>query len=422
MNKPLKVVMLALNAPGYRSLGCAYVRAYAQHDPRLAGRAAFQTLDIDAGTDPWWVAYRVLQLEPDVVGASVMCWSARDTYESLRVVKAVSPGTLVVAGGPEVGPIGADVLERHPELDVIVVGDGEATFADVLLALSEEASLDDVDGIVYRAADGSARQTRPRPLMEELDALPSPYLTGVLVPVDGATYVETYRGCPHQCGYCYEAKGSRRIRTYSKERVEAEVALIAETPGVRSFSFIDPVFNLTRERLEWLAEMLEPYARRGIRLHTVEVDIERVDDETAALLAKAGVSSVETGPQTVGARALDACRRPFDRERFVAGVQACKRHGIRVECDLIVGLPGDSVSDMFESMRFCIGLDPGKIQTSTLRVLPGTEFWNRAEELGIVFDPEPPHEVIMTREASFLDLRRAEVRSVWLQRQYEAKV
>lgn len=420
--RPLKAVLLALNSPGYRSLGCAYVRAYAQHDPRLAGVAAFQTLDIDAGTDPWWVAYRILQLDPDVVGASMMCWSARDTYEALRVVKAAAPSTYVVTGGPEVGPIAEDVLARHPEVDAVVVGDGEVPFAELLLALSEGADLEDVDGIVYRSADGSVRATRPQQPLEDLDRLPSPYLTGVLAPIDGATYVETYRGCPHHCGYCYEGKGSRRIRAYSRERVEAEVSLIAQAPGVRSFSFIDPVFNLTRERLEWLAEMLEPYARRGVRLHTVEVDIERVDDEAAALLRRAGVSSVETGPQTVGARALEACRRPFDRERFAAGVEACKRHGIRVECDLIVGLPGDTPADMLEGMRFCIGLDPGRIQTSTLRVLPGTEFWARAEDLGVVFDPEPPHEVIRTREASYADLRRAEVRSVWLQRQYEAKL
>lgn len=419
---PLKVVLLALNTPGYRSLGCAYVRAYAQNDRRLSGVAALQTLDIDAGTDPWWVAYRVLQLEPDVVGASVMCWSARDTYEALRVVKAAAPSTFVVAGGPEVGPIAHDVLARHPEVDAIVVGDGEVPFAEILLALTDGAGLEGVDGIAYRSADGPIRTTRPAQPLDDLDRLPSPYLTGVLAPVDGATYVESYRGCPHQCGYCYEGKGSRRIRTYSRERIEAEVALIAQTPGIRSFSFIDPVFNLTRERLEWLAELLEPYARRGVRLHTVEVDIERVDDETAALLARAGVSSVETGPQTVGARALEVCKRPFDRERFTAGVEACKRHGIRVECDLIVGLPGDTAADMLEGMRFCIGLDPGKIQTSTLRVLPGTEFWTRAEDLGLVFDAEPPHEVIRTREASFVDLRRAEVRSVWLQRQYEAKL
>ncbi|MCX8007928.1 MAG: hypothetical protein N3B11_07475 [Coriobacteriia bacterium] len=115
--KPLRVVLLALNSPGYRSLGCAYVRAYAQHDRHLSGLVAFQTLDLDAGTDPWWVAYRVLQLEPDVIGASFTCWSARDMHEALRVVRAASPSTFVVAGGPEVSPVAVTALERHAHLD-----------------------------------------------------------------------------------------------------------------------------------------------------------------------------------------------------------------------------------------------------------------------------------------------------------------
>lgn len=419
---PLKVVFLALNSPGYRSLGCAYVRAYAQQSGRLRGKAAFTTLDLDAGTDPWWVAYRVLQLEPDVVAPSVMCWSARDTYEALRIVKAAAPDTFVVAGGPEVSPIAEAVLVRHPEIDVVVTGEGEVTFAELLSAYAEGRPLGRVDGIAFRADDGAVRATAPRQLVSDLDKLPSPYLTGVLQPVDGATYIETYRGCPHQCGYCFESKGSTRVRSFSKQRVEAEIAFVASAPNVRTFSFIDPVFNLTRERLEWLSSVLRPYADKGARVHTVEVDIERIGDEEAELLARAGVASVETGPQTIGSRALKACRRRFDRERFVAGVEACKRHGIRVECDLIVGLPGDTVDDALESMRFCLSVDPGKIQVSTLRVLPGTDFWVRAGEHGLVFDPEPPHEIVQTREASFVDLRRAEARLTWLQRQYEAKV
>lgn len=419
--RPLRVVFLALNSPGYRSLGCAYVRAYAQHDRRLRAAVAFTTLDLEAGTDPWWVAYRVLEMQPDVVAASVMCWSARDTYEALRIIKAAESDTFVVAGGPEVSTMGEEVLERHPWIDVVVVGEGELTFADLMAARIMARPLDRVAGIAYRSPDGVVRSTPPRQLLSDLDALPSPYLTGILQPVDGATYIETYRGCPHRCGYCFEGKGSSRIRAFSRKRVETEVGLIASTPGVRSFSFIDPVFNLNQERLEWLSKVLRPYAEKGVRIHTVEVDIEHIDDAVASLLAEAGVVSVETGPQTTGADALSACRRPFDRDRFVAGVEACKRHGIRVECDLIVGLPGDTVDDIFESMRFCVGLDPGKIQVSTLRVLPGTDFWARADELGIVFDHEPPHEVVCTREASFVDLRRAEVRLTWLQRQYEAR-
>jgi coproporphyrinogen III oxidase-like Fe-S oxidoreductase len=167
---------------------------------------------------------------------------------------------------------------------------------------------------------------------------------------------------------------------------------------------------------------MAPHVARGVRLHTIEVDIERVDDEAAALLRAAGVVSVETGPQTIGAGALEACHRPFRADRFVAGVSALRAAGISCECDLIVGLPGDDVYDFVAGLRFVLALDPGKIQSSTLHVLPGTELWERAAELGLEFDREPSHEVIATPDVSFRDLRRAEVFASSLQSAYRARL
>jgi radical SAM superfamily enzyme YgiQ (UPF0313 family) len=422
MSTPLKVVLVALNSPGYQSLALGYVRAYAQSDERLKGRVAFQTFDLAVDVDPWWIAYRVLPLEPDVVGISVTCWNARQVFDLCRVIRAASPRTKIVLGGPEVGPIAEDVLEAHSEVDVIVRGEGEITFAEVLYALTRGRDVSRVEGVTLRRSDGFVVSAPDRALVADLDSLPSPYLAGVMSPVDGGAYLETYRGCPHRCGYCFEGKGYGRVRSFSRERVEAEIEALAGSCGVSSFSFIDPVFNLTDDRLAWLSTALAPHAARGLRLHTVEVDIERVDDDAAALLKRAGVCTVETGPQSIGAAALAECRRSFDPERFSAGVVALKRAGISVECDLIVGLPGDSVEGFFDGLRFCLDLDPGKVQTSTLHVLPGTDLWARAPELGLLFDPQPPHEIIATATIPYVDLRRAEVRATWIQQQYESRL
>lgn len=420
--EPLKVVLLALSAPGYQSLALGYLRAYAQADTRLAGRVAFQTLDLSTDDDAWWIAYRIIGMEPDVLGVSVMCWNARTVFEVCRVVKRALPRIRIVLGGPEVGPIAAEVLTAHPELDAVVRGEGEAAFADLLDLARRGKPFSRADGVTARGADGSPVDAPDRPLIADLDSIPSPYLTGVLEPVEGGAYIETYRGCPHRCAYCFEGKGYGRIRSFSSERVAAEVARVAGDHGLRSFSFIDPVFNLTRERLAWLSDLMAPHAARGVRLHTVEVDIERIDAEAASQLARAGVISVETGPQSIGAAALDMCRRSFDPERFAAGVHALKAEGIAVECDLIVGLPGDTVTDFLAGISYCLSLDPGKLQTSTLHVLPGTELYQRAGELGLRFDPEAPHEIIATAEVGFADLRRAEARSVYIARQYTARL
>jgi radical SAM superfamily enzyme YgiQ (UPF0313 family) len=421
MQPELRVALVDMSWPGYRSLALGYVRAYAAADRRLAGRVGLTTLDLDSDADPWWVAYRLDDLRPDVVGFSVTCWNARSVFDAARLLAASRPDTCIVLGGPEVGPIAGQVLADHPYIDAVVRGEGEETFADLLDALLERRPLAEVAGVSSRT-DAGIVSAPDRPLIADLDSIPSPYTTGVMTPVDGSTYIETYRGCPHRCGYCFEGKGYGRIRKFSRERVAEEIAVVATAPGVRSFSFIDPVFNLTDEYLSWLADTLEPFARDGIRLHTIEVDVERIGTTQAAELRRAGVQSVETGPQSVGSAALKACRRAFDRDAFAAGVAACRAQGIRVECDFIIGLPGDTAHDVDDGLRFALALDPGKIQVSTLHVLPGTDLWDRAEEFGLVFDSQPPHEIVRTRDLGFSDLRRAEVFGMTLARLYGARV
>jgi radical SAM superfamily enzyme YgiQ (UPF0313 family) len=341
------------------------------------------------------------------VAFSVLCWTARTVYEAARLVKLSNPDTLVVLGGPEVGPIAEQVLQEHPYVDAVVRGEGERAFPDLLHSHARGGEVAATPGVTARDGERVVAGPEIAPTAD-LDSLPSPFL-GRVHATDGSAFVETYRGCPHRCAYCYEGKGSTRIRSFSWERIASDIDAVASTPGMQSFSFIDPVFNLTADRLTRLADILEPHARRGVRLHTIEVDIERIDAEQAAELVRAGVASVETGPQTVGAVALQNCRRELDRERFAAGVAACRDAGISVECDLIVGLPGDTFADVVAGIDFVVSLDPGKVQMSTLHVLPGTHLWDHAADFGIVFDPEPPHELVQTRDLSFADLRRLEV-------------
>jgi anaerobic magnesium-protoporphyrin IX monomethyl ester cyclase len=417
----LKVALVALNWPGYQSLALGYLRAFAEADQHLAGRAAFVTLDLDSEMDPWWVAYRILGLEPDVVAFSVMCWNANKVFTTCSLIKQAMPDIRIVIGGPEVTPIAEQVLEKHPEIEIAVRGEGEETFAELIHTMLGTRKLSYVDGVTVR--DGDRITSAPdRPLIANLDDIPSPYTAGVLQPLQGSAYIETFRGCPHDCGYCFEGKGYGRVRYFSKERVTAEIDALAGSGAVTSFSFVDPVFNLTRDRLEWLSEVLAPHAARGLRLHTIEVDIEHIDDEEAEMLSRAGVVSVETGPQTVGAAALEACHRRFDRDRFVSGVEALKRRGISVECDLIIGLPGDTLQDFFDGLDFLVELDPGIIQMSSLHVLPGTDLWNRAEELGLVFNQDPPHEIIHTATMGFAELRRAEAYGSTVSDHYRARL
>ena len=417
----VKVALVALNRPGYQSLALGYIRAYAEAQERLRGKVGFQTLDLTTNVDAWWVAYRVLRTKPTVVGFSVACWNARAIYEACSIIGEAEPKIVIVLGGPEVGPNAEDVLESNPAVDMIVRGEGEVTFTELLRVIASGKRAWMCEGVTARNGDEIV-SAPDRPLIEDLDTIPSPYLSGVLRPSETLSFVETFRGCPHHCAYCFEAKGTTRIRSFSRERVRSEIDAVAAAPGVRRLSFIDSVFNLTEERLHWLADMLQPHAEHGLELHTIEVDIERIGDAEAAELRRAGVVSVETGPQTIGAEALRTCHRAFRPDKFVEGVEALKRAGISVESDLIIGLPGDDAFDVIRGLRWLVHLDPGIVQSSTLRVLPGTELSARADEIGLRYESGSEHEVIRTRGIGFVDMRRLEIMANALQKGYRARI
>lgn len=407
------LALVGISQPGYQCLANAYLRESLRADERLAGLAV-GNLEFDTSVSAWWIVYHLLsqEYEPSLVGFSVYCWNANTVYEALRILSTVRPDLPVVLGGPEVGPLAEEVHERFaPQVIYVAPGEGERIICDLVDLLMSGKSRDKIKHLPERDAT------------LDLDTIPSPYNEVQRPPIDGSAYIESYRGCPHRCSYCYESKGIAQIRSFSWPRIAADIELLATTPGVKSFTFVDSAFNLTKARLQKLSDILAPYAQRGIRLHTIEVDVESIDDEQASLLRRAGVVSVETGPQTTGAKALELSQRSLDKEAYLKGVEACRRAGITVIADLILGLPGDSVETCLESMRFVIqDSDPGVLQASSLHVLPGTLLWDRADELGLAYDEQAPHAVIQTADISFKELRELEVFSAALSALYRTGI
>jgi len=414
------VALVGMSAPGYRSHANAYLRESLKADTQLPD-VWVADIEFTTDTSPWWVAYRVLALDPSphILGFSVYCWNAEAVYHAIRLIAASNPSIRIVLGGPEVGPQAESVLEQNPAVFAVAHAEGERTLPMLVRSLIRGGDPEATPGLTVRTPRGIVRGPEATPV-ERLDSVPSAYTDSHPPATDGSAFIETYRGCPHNCAYCYEGKGVSAIRSFSWDRIAADIERVATTPGMRSFSFIDSVFNLTPDRLERLADLLEPHAKRGTRLHTIEVDIERIDDAAAAHLVRAGVVSVETGPQTTCPRALAATNRTFNPEAYRAGVEACRRAGISVEADLIIGLPGDTVDSVLESMRFAISVDPGVVQSSTLHVLPGTQLWDSGEELGLRWDHRAPHEIIETPTLSFQQLRQLEVFGAALGEVYRA--
>lgn len=390
-----RILLMSFNVAGHDSLALGYVKAYALKDPTVSRKTHIEILNLSYEEgDVRQAMYYIADYRPHLIGLSCYCWNMERMLELARCVKQVMPKVPIVAGGPEIGPVADRYLERNPALDVGVHDEGEAVFLELVKHyLGGKGRLEEIAGISFRQGDGVVRNP-DRPPIKDLDEIPSPYLNGILHPRDGVTYVQSFRGCPFRCGFCYEAGRHKGLRFFSYERVRAEIELIMGNPAVRSFHFVDSVFNLNARHLKRITEILQDNNRHGTRLRTIEVFAENLDEEAVGQLVAAGVQSIETGPQTAVPETQKRIGRYFDAEKFSRAVRLMGKAGIEVWCDLIVGLPGDDFFLCAYSVAFIMGLKPAHIVMSILHVLPGTPLFEQAEAFGLSFDPQAPHYVV----------------------------
>ncbi len=372
-------------------LALLYIKAYlVEH-----GHAAFDAVDIaefsrDATADE--IVPRILRQAPDVVGLSCYVWNITVLMEVARRIKALRPDTVIVLGGPEVGPIAASVLDRHPSVDIIVKSEGEIPFADLVACWNRGAGIAGVSGICFRDG-GTIVETGEAPPLMDLNHLASPHLVEYANHHDRIVCIETQRGCVFKCNFCFYNKDlSIRNRRFDLDRVKQEILFWLER-DVYEIYLMDPVFNLYAERTKDICRFIAEHNTRRIRFHA-EVWAEFIDEELASLMRDANFTFLEVGLQTTDTTALATVERRLKMEKFLAGIGYLKQYKLDFELQLIYGLPGDTAASFRKSLAFAVSLDPPDLAVYPLMVLPGTELWRKAEMIGLRFDPEPPYYVL----------------------------
>jgi len=338
---------------------------------------------------------------PGFVGFSVYSWNRGLFVAASRALRARLPSTVQFAGGPE-ATAAPESLLGDSSLDFVVAGEGESTVVEALRALlgGNRDALAEIPGVVL-----PGRPWSPAPA-EDPARLPSPWLLGAIDPAsnEGDVVWELSRGCPFRCAYCYESKGRAGARPFPLERIEAELELFARS-GVRYAFVLDPTFDSDPARA---SALLDLFARKapGIRFK-FEARAELLDRRLVRRFASLDCM-LQIGLQSARAETLALVGRPgFDRKEYARRIGMLSSSGVTFGLDLIYGLPGDGLADFRDSLDFALGLGPNNLDVFPLALLPGTGLADRAVELGIEADPEPPYLVRGTRELPPGDLAAA---------------
>ena len=243
-----------------------------------------------------------------------------------------------------------------------------------------------------------------RPLTD-LSAIP--FLYDDLAPFENRIlYYETSRGCPFRCSYCLSSI-DKAVRIRDMGLVEEELQFFLDH-RVRQVKFIDRTFNCSHAHAMAVWTYLLEHDNGVTNFH-FEISADILREEEIELLSRfrPGLAQMEIGVQTVNPRTLEAIRRTMDIERLESAVAAIRRGGnVHLHLDLIAGLPYEGYESFGKSFDWVYRLRPHQLQLGFLKVLKGSEMWERAQEYGIRYLEQPPYEVLCTDWLSYGEVLR----------------
>jgi radical SAM superfamily enzyme YgiQ (UPF0313 family) len=363
-------------------LAAGYLASYAEARGLLSrGDWGILTRAVaDYGSDSA-VVESIAAFGADLVSFSLYSWNLERSLHVAERCGLAAPRARLAAGGPEVvsGMKLFSGTGRSP-FHALVEGEGEEPFCELL---------DDL-----RRGKPLARKYAARgPL--DLARLPNPYLNGALpFEADRPVHLETMRGCPMRCGYCYYGKNFGEVRRFPREQAY-EVVEAAGRAGARELYLMDPSFQAS----EGLSGRLVDLARANsgsLSVHA-ELRLESVTEETGRLYAAAGLASAEVGLQSVNPKALEAVQRSWDRPAFERGAEILERNRVSVKTGVILGLPFDGYEQVIETFDF-LGMHGlgQEAELYPLSLLPGTSVREKADDWGMSRMERPPYWVTST--------------------------
>ncbi len=312
----------------------------------------------------------------------------RDALAVTRAIKTLRPAIPIVWGGwhPSLFP---EQCLREQGIDAVVIGQGEATFAEAVERLADGKSLAGVPGCAFRSEEGLSAINPPRP-MRDTNELPAHDYT--LAAVEAyfkhkgkrqLDYVSS-QGCRFRCSFCADPTLYRRgWYGLSPERVASELAAHQRSYGFEEVSFQDETFFTSPGRV---AEIAEAFLKGGLHANwtaTMRSDQgSRLDDRILALCKQSGLKRVMIGVESGSPETLLRIRKDISIPQVYDSARKCARHGIGAILNFIVGFPGESDESVARTLDLAAelrGMSPDfEVSIFYFRPYPGTRL---AEEL-----------------------------------------
>ena len=356
---------------------------------------------------------------PELLIASIVEDNYPYAHHFLEIAKKNNPNLPVMVGGPT--PSAAPhVMIENPNIDYLIQGEGEAAAVEICEYLEQGISPQAVANLWYKE-NGKVRNNPIRPFIE-MDDLPIQNLEiwdqrHFYKPYDGKLYWTGYfemsRGCPFLCTYCVNGTIQKSLRAAGKffRRKHPEVAVReikhhVENMNLERIVFCDDNFLLMPGKLahEW-GELFSKVWIKEINLpFWIATSAEFITKEAAQMLKKSGCDGVGLGVEAGGEWfRRHILKRNVDNERLAHSFSNLREAGIRSTANVMMGYPGESEEDIFDTVRLIQKINPDSYDVSIVAPYIGTGIHTVAAQLGFIELRTDPGFRGMATEISFRD-------------------
>lgn len=331
----------------------------------------------------------LLEHKPDVIGIYTNLMTKLNVLRIIRFVKS-SPElshTRIVLGGPEVRNHIDNFLQHGAGF--IVMGEGEQTMLELVQYLDKQTAkeLAEIDGIAYLDTAGVTVRNKERMKLKELDELPLPNRTKVNLQLyfdawkqkhgTSAISINTMRGCPYSCKWCSRAVYGQSYRRRSPKHVADEIAWIKKNYDVDSIWFVDDVFTVSHK---WLKEFRQEMEQRNLVMpYECITRSDRMSEEVILDLKASGCFRVWIGAESGSQKVIDLMDRRVDVNNVRSMIQLAQQHGIQAGTFIMVGYPGETEEDIYETVHHLIVSDPDLFTITVAYPIKGTPLYEEVE-------------------------------------------
>jgi len=333
----------------------------------------------------------VSRLNPEIVG--ITCGSA--TYhrclETAKAVKETMPSCKVVVGGWHASYL-PDTLLQQPEVDYVVMGEGERAMVELashITSRKNDADLAGIAGVGYKR-NGVITKNAPK-FISNMDEIPFParhllpmHLYDRTIDFLSAKPVDTMsitRGCPFSCTFC-ETKllWGNTCRSFSPGRVLNEVKFLADKFGTKGIYFINDNFTIRKKETEELCDLLK---KSHLDIEWVcDTRTDLVNRELLEKMQGAGCKAIWFGLESGSPRILKRINRTIPLEQTENTFKLCKQLGILVACSFMIGFPDETQEDLEATRKFADKLDPDWCQFNVFIGYPESPLYEELLQKG----------------------------------------